>query len=110
MTPQITTSRQWLHQYEEGRLTALGLILIVLNLNGKRQLKEILEALPADILEQLKEFVYAYKPGMKVFHGPRPKMRTVRFVKEWLDCAGRTGQGLMCNRSTLATRSSPTRR
>ena|SRR5947209_12900154 len=92
MTPQMTTPKQLLRRYREGRITATGLILDVLSLPGKQRLTKVLEALPLDILEQLKDFVENYKPGVEVFRGPRPKMETVRFVREWLDSADRTIQ------------------
>ncbi len=90
MTPKMTNPGQWLRRYEEGRITAKGLILVVLSLTGKRRLSRILEALPADILKQLKDFVDNYRPGIEVFRGPRPKMQAVRFVIEWFGCGART--------------------
>ncbi len=92
MTPQTTTPKKLLRRYEEGRITATGLILTVLSLTGKRRLSEILEALPAEIFGQLKDFVDDYRPGMRVFYGPHPKMRAVRFVREWFDGADRSVQ------------------
>jgi hypothetical protein len=92
MSPQMATPRQLVRRYEEGRITSTGLILDVLNLAGKQRLTKMLEALPVDILEQLRDFVENYKPGREVFRGPRPKIQTVRFVREWFDCAERTVQ------------------
>jgi hypothetical protein len=90
MTPQTTTPEQLLRRYQEGRITAKGLILIVLSVTDRLRLMKILDALPADILEQLKDFVDNYEPGMKIFHGPRPRIRAVRSVSEWFGCGGRT--------------------
>jgi hypothetical protein len=84
----MTTSEQLLRRYEEGRLTAQGLILAVLGITGKKRLAKIVEALPGDLLELLKDFVDHYRPGMRVFHGPLPKISAVRIVREWFDDAG----------------------
>jgi hypothetical protein len=92
ITPQTMTAEQLLRWYEEGRITVNGLILNVLSSSVKRRLTTILEALPADILVQLKDFVDSYRPGMRVFHGPRPKVTAVRFVREWFNSPGRTIQ------------------
>jgi hypothetical protein len=86
MTPRTAPLRQLVQQYEQGRITATGLILEVLSHPGKQRLAEILEALPQDILEQLKEFVENYEPGMKVFRGPRPNAKALATVKEWFGC------------------------
>ncbi len=84
--PQMATDRQLVRRYEQGRITATGLILGVLSLPGKRRLTKMLETLPADVLEQLKDFVENYKPEMRIFHGPRPNLQAVRWVREWFDC------------------------
>ena len=91
-TPQMPTAQQLLQRYKEGRITATGLILDVLSLPGKQRLTKILEALPLDILEQLKDFVEDYKPEREVFRGLHPKTETVRFVTEWFESADRTSQ------------------
>jgi hypothetical protein len=83
MPPPLATHEHMLRRYQEGRLTAQGLILAVLSLTSKSQLAEVLPALPPQLLEQLKDFADHYQAGMKVFNGPRPKMAAMRFVKEW---------------------------
>jgi hypothetical protein len=90
MTPQITTPGQLLRRYQEGRITAKGLILTVLSFTNKPHLMQILDALPADILDVLKGFVDVYEPGMRIFHGPRPRIRAIRLVREWFGCGRRT--------------------
>jgi hypothetical protein len=91
MTSQAN-AEQLLRRYEQGRVTAKGLILAVLSIPDRECLTKTMQALPAGILEQLKDFVASYRPGMRVFHGPRPKVQSVRFVREWLDRAGNTTQ------------------
>jgi hypothetical protein len=84
---QVTTADQLVRQYREGKLTVQGLILTILNLTGKRRLREILEALPREVLEPLKDFIDHYRPGMRVFRGTRPNARAVEVVREWFSCA-----------------------
>jgi len=90
--PQTMTAKQLLRWYEEGRITAKGLILNVLSFSAKRRLTATLEVLPGDILGQMKDFVDSYRPGMRVFNGPRPKAAAVRFVREWFDSPDRAIQ------------------
>ena len=90
MNPLLTTAEQMLNRYRQGRITSQGLALELLSLTDKRLLLELLEALPADILLELKAFVEEYRPAIKVFRGPRPRPQAVRLVRKWLSRAHQT--------------------
>jgi hypothetical protein len=90
LNSQSITVEKLLRQYEEGRITAISVLLTVLTITNQQRLREILEALPAEILGKLKEFVETYEPGRQVFNAPRPKPRAVRFVRDWFAGASRT--------------------
>jgi hypothetical protein len=77
------TAQEILDRYEEGRETPTGVVLDVLSLSSKRSVAEALELLPVDILKELRTFVGYYSERTGVFRGPRPKMATVRFIKDW---------------------------
>jgi hypothetical protein len=70
--------------YEEGRITAAGAILRLLELTDRREMQETIEALPADLLEKLREFVRDYWPGMRVFRGDPPRPDAVAMAREVL--------------------------
>jgi hypothetical protein len=90
LNPQSITVEKLLRQYEEGRITAIGVMLTIVTITNGQRLREILEALPAEILEKLKEFVATYEPGRQVFNAPSPRPRAVRLVREWFASADRT--------------------
>lgn len=62
----------------------------VLGFTGKRGLTRALEIMPPEILEQLKDFIAHYEPGMRVFRGPRPRMQAIRLVRDWFCYAMRS--------------------
>jgi hypothetical protein len=76
--------RRILDEYEEGRITATGFILDILNKVNHADLKEALESLPVDLVERVREFVVNYRPEMKVFRGPPPDLIAVNLAKELL--------------------------
>jgi hypothetical protein len=76
--------RRILVEYEEGRTTASGFILDLLNTVNHADLKEALESLPVDLVERDTEFVVNYRPDMKVFCGPPPDPIAVSIAKELL--------------------------
>ena len=88
--PEKITPQRLLREYEHGRLTAHGFILKVLNFTGKQRLTRALEMLPPEILEQLKDFISRYEPGMRVFRGPPPRPQAIRLVRDWFRYATRS--------------------
>jgi hypothetical protein len=76
--------RRILDEYEEGRITATGFILDLFNEVKHADLREALESLPVDLVEQVREFVENYRPEMKVFRGPPPDPIAVEIAKELL--------------------------
>jgi hypothetical protein len=78
-----------LRKYKEGRITANGVILNLLSLTGKQRLIKTLEVLPDDLLQKLKDFTDDYKPEMRIFRAARPKIQSIRIVKEWFKNAAR---------------------
>ena len=76
--------RRILDEYEEGRTTASGFILDLLNKVNHADVKEALESLPVDLMERVREFVVNYRPEMKVFRGPPPDPIAVSIAKELL--------------------------
>jgi hypothetical protein len=90
MNAQMTSSpEELLRKYKEGRITANGLILNLLNLTGKQRLINALEVFPDYLLRRLKDFTDNYKPEMRIFRGSRPKVQSIRIAKEWLKNAAR---------------------
>src|SRR5438105_1266727 len=81
------TAQEILHQFERGQTTT-GLVLNVLSQPSKRVVAETLETLPASVLKEFRKFVGYYQPSKLVIRGPRPNMRTVRFVRQWFDKTG----------------------
>jgi hypothetical protein len=73
----------WCH-YEEGRITATGFIIDFLNAADPDDLREALSVLPADLLEELREFIRDYRPEMRVFRGAPPRPEAVRMAREVL--------------------------
>ena len=88
--PETTNPQRLLWQYHQGRLTAHGFILKILSFTGKQRLTSALEVLPPEILEQLKDFISRYEPGMRVFRGPRPRPQAIRLVRDWFRYATRS--------------------
>ncbi len=77
------TLQHALLRYESGRLTATGLMLETLQLVTVENVDSILSSLPLEVLEALKKFVEGYRPGVRVFNGPKPSEESVRMVKGW---------------------------
>jgi hypothetical protein len=73
-----------LDYYEEGRITATGAILRLLELADREEMKETIEAFPPELLEKLREFLREYWPGMRVFRGSPPSPDAVRMAREVL--------------------------
>ncbi len=78
------TCEKIMRHYEEGRITATGLIIDLLNAADQDDLREILGVLPPDLLEQLRTFVETYRPEMRVFRGAPPDPNAVRMARELL--------------------------
>jgi hypothetical protein len=76
--------RKILDEYEEGRITATGFVLDLLNKVNHADLKEALESLPVDLVQKVRDFVEVYRPDMKVFRGPPPDPGAVNIAKELL--------------------------
>jgi hypothetical protein len=73
----------WDHD-EEGRITATGFIIDLLNAADPDDLREALGVLAADLLEELREFGRGYRPGMRVFRGAPPSPEAVEMAREGL--------------------------
>ncbi len=71
-------------EYDEGRTRATGFSVDLLNSLTPDELKEALEALPADHLERVRDFVESYRPDMRVFHGSLPESGAVKLARELL--------------------------
>jgi hypothetical protein len=80
----MTSLERALSHYENGRLTATGLVLETLQLVNAQNVDSILVSLPPDVVEVLKRFVDGYHSGLRVFNGPRPSEESVRIVRESL--------------------------
>jgi hypothetical protein len=76
--------RKILRYYEEGRITPTGFILDLLNDSNRDDLKEMLDVIPPDLLNKLKDFVVSYRPGMRVIRGEPPDPSAVSLAKELL--------------------------
>jgi cobalamin biosynthesis Co2+ chelatase CbiK len=79
----MMTARKILERWNIGITTPSGVMMDVLTQTDKKIVIGTLEMIPPEILEKLEEFVGYYTPKTKIFNGPRPNMRTLRFVKEW---------------------------
>lgn len=77
--------------YEEGRITATGAILRLLELTDRREMEETIEALPPDLLEKLREFLREYRPDIRVFRGDPPSPGAVAMAREVLSESVRPG-------------------
>jgi hypothetical protein len=78
----------WDH-YEEGRITRTGFVIDFLNAADPDDLREALEVLPPELLEELRDLVARYRPDMVVFRGSPPKASAVKMAKEVLANAAR---------------------
>jgi hypothetical protein len=76
--------KKTLAYYEEGRITATGAILRLLELRDREEMKETIEAFPPELMEKLREFVREYWPGMRVFRGSPPTPGAVEMAREVL--------------------------
>jgi hypothetical protein len=81
MNPSYT---KILDHYEEGRITSTGAIIRLLNITDRDELKEALEILPPELLEQLRDFVRRWRPDLKVFRGPPPDPIAVGMARDLL--------------------------
>jgi hypothetical protein len=79
----MRTARQIIQWYWEGRITATGLILELLDQTDESVITETLENLPPEVVKRLRKTVSYYSPKTLVFGGPTPRMPTVQFVKDW---------------------------
>jgi hypothetical protein len=70
--------------YEEGRITATGAILRVLDLTDRDEMREAIEMLPPELLGKLRDFIETYRPDMLVFPGPPPRPEAVAMAREVL--------------------------
>ena len=73
-----------LDYYEEGQITRTGAVLRLLDLPNQEEMREAIEVLPPEVLEELRDFLENYRPDMLVFPGPPPKPSAVRMAKELL--------------------------
>jgi hypothetical protein len=76
-------------QYEEGRITRTGFVIDFLNAADQEDLREALEVLPPELLEELRGFVASYRPDMLIIRGRPPKPAAVKTAKEVLADAAR---------------------
>ena len=80
--------KAWDH-YEEGRITRTGFAINFLNAADPDDLREALEVLPPELLEELRDFVASYRPDMLIIRGRPPKPAAVKMAKEVLANAAR---------------------
>ena len=73
-----------LDYYEEGRITRTGAILRLLDISDQEEMREAIEVLPPELLDELRDFVESYWPEMRVFPGPPPDPAAVKMAKEVL--------------------------
>jgi hypothetical protein len=78
------TCKKILDYYEEGRITRTGAILRLLDLIEPEEMREAIEVLPPDLLDELRDFIETYRPEMRVFPGPPPDPNAVRMAKDML--------------------------
>jgi hypothetical protein len=77
--------------YEEGRITATGAVLRVLDLTDRDEMREAIEMLPPELLGKLRDFIESYRPDRLVFPGPPPSPEAVRMAREVLAEPVRSG-------------------
>ncbi len=75
------SAERMLQHYFSGYTTPDGLLLDVLSQTSKREVLNAIALFPPDMLRQLERFVGYYTRKTKIFNGPRPNARTLRFVK-----------------------------
>jgi hypothetical protein len=85
-----TTAQQLVQRYERGDKTATDLMLEVLHWTDRPTLREALALLPPEVLHELRRFVRHYRPEVRVFNGPCPKMPTVKFIQNWFATTGKS--------------------
>jgi hypothetical protein len=73
-----------LDYYEEGRITRTGAVIRLLDLTDPEEMREAIEVLPPAVLDELRDFVERYWPGMPVFPGPPPDPAAVKMAREVL--------------------------
>ena len=73
----------WDH-YEEGQITRTGFVIDFLNAADQEDLREGLEVLPPELLEELRDFVAIYRPDMLIIRGRPPKPAAVKMAREVL--------------------------
>ena len=73
-----------LDYYEEGRITRTGAVLRLLDLSDQEEMREAIEALPPEVLEELRDFLESYRPDMLIIRGRPPKPSAVKMAKEVL--------------------------
>ena len=79
---QSSEPERLLDRYNRGYSTASELMLGVLMLTNKRDIKAALRIIPQPVLKKLRHFVGYDTPHTKVFNGPPPNMETVAFVRK----------------------------
>ncbi len=79
-----TPGKKILDYYEEGRITATGVVLRVLDLTDREEMREAIEILPPELLGKLRDFIETYRPDMLVFPGPPPGPDAVAMAREVL--------------------------
>jgi hypothetical protein len=80
-----TAGKKILVYYEEGRITATGAIIRLLELSSREEMEDTIEACPPDLLEKLKEFLREYRPDMRIFPPqPPPSPAAVEMAREVL--------------------------
>jgi hypothetical protein len=79
-----TAGQKILGYYEEGRITATGAILRLLELKDREEMKGTIEAFPPELLEKLREFLRDYWPGMQIFRGTLPTPDAVAMARDVL--------------------------
>jgi hypothetical protein len=82
--------KAWDH-YEEGRITATGFIIRFLDAADPDDVREALDVLPADLLEELRQFLKDYRPDMRVFRGSPPSPAAVEMARAVLAEPVRSG-------------------
>ncbi len=79
----MTNLERALSRYEEGRLTATGLILASLQLVNAQNVDAVVGSLPSEVAEELRQFAERYHSGIRVFNAPKPSEESIRIIKEW---------------------------
>jgi hypothetical protein len=79
-----TPHKKLLTDYQVGRITSTGFIIDLLNTANRDDLTEILDVIPLDLLNKLRDFVETYRSDMRVFRGPAPVPSAVSMAKELL--------------------------